>query len=88
MLYGDQVNPYYVRALKSHRRHNDRWNYGMHILQQDIVGGYWNKPSYLMSLIVNELAKPAAERVEWFMYVVTVCSGRDSSSCLLGVVSG
>ena len=71
MLYGDEINPYYVRALKSHRRHNERWNYGMHILQQNIVGGYWNKPSYLMSLIVAELSKPPADRVGWFMYVVS-----------------
>lgn len=67
MLYGAETNPYYVRALRSHRRHNERWNYGMHILQQDIVGGFWNKPSYLLSLIVNELAKPPTDRVEWFM---------------------
>ncbi|KAL9056701.1 MAG: hypothetical protein Q9162_002770 [Coniocarpon cinnabarinum] len=69
MLYGSEVNPYYVRALKSHRRHNERWNYGMHILEQDMIGGYWNKPSYLLSLVVAELAKPPPERVEWLMWV-------------------
>lgn len=67
MLYGAEPNPYYVRALRSHRTHNERWNYGMHVLDQDIVGGYWNKPSYIMSIIVQELAKPPGERTEWLM---------------------
>lgn len=42
----------------------------MHILRQDISIGFWNKPSYLMSLVINELAKPAGERMEWLMYVL------------------
>ena len=67
MLYGNPPNPSYVRALKTHRAHNERWNYAMEVLQQDITGGYWNKPSYLLSLLVRELAKPAAERIEWLM---------------------
>lgn len=41
----------------------------MEVLQQDITGGYWNKPSYLISLLVRELAKSPEERVQWLMYV-------------------
>lgn len=67
MLYGDDPNPHYVRALRSHREHNHRWNYGMEVLQQDITGGYWNKPSYLISLLVRELAKSPEERTQWLM---------------------
>lgn len=72
MLYGDELNPYYVRALRSHRTHNERWNYGMRVLEQDIVGSFWNKPSFILSAIVEELAKPMAERVEWFMCVFLI----------------
>lgn len=39
----------------------------MHILRQDIAVGFWNKPSYLMHMIINELAKPVGERTEWLM---------------------
>lgn len=67
MLYGNR-NTLYERALQSHRRHAERWGYGMDVLQNDIAVGYWNKPSYLLSLVIEELAKPVAERVEWFMY--------------------
>ncbi|KAL4907584.1 hypothetical protein BDW74DRAFT_176335 [Aspergillus multicolor] len=68
MLYGAR-NPLYERALQSHRRHAEGWGYGMEVLQNEIAVGYWNKPSYLLALVVNELSKPIAERVEWIMWV-------------------
>lgn len=67
MLYGDKPKSEYIRAVRSHREHNERFNYAMLVLEQDAVGGFWNKPLYLLSLIVQELAKPAAERLEWLM---------------------
>ncbi|GFF79155.1 hypothetical protein IFM61606_01163 [Aspergillus udagawae] len=68
MLYG-KPNRLYERALQSHSRHARRWGYPMHILRQDISVGFWNKPSYLLSLVINELAKPPGERVDWLMWV-------------------
>ncbi|KAJ5457197.1 hypothetical protein N7530_012471, partial [Penicillium desertorum] len=68
MLYGE-TNHMYERALQSHERHGKRWGYPMHILRQDISVGFWNKPSYLLSLVINELTKPAGERKEWLMWV-------------------
>lgn len=66
MLYGE-TNHMYERALQSHERHGKQWGYPMHILRQDIAVGFWNKPSYLLSLVINELTKPAGERMEWLM---------------------
>jgi hypothetical protein len=68
MLYGSP-NPLYERALKSHERHAQRWGYPMMVLQRDIMGGYWNKPSYLLSLVLRELAKVPSEQIEWLMFV-------------------
>ncbi|KAL1846735.1 hypothetical protein Plec18170_009025 [Paecilomyces lecythidis] len=68
MLYG-KPNIFYERALQTHRRHARRWGYGMRVLNHDIAVGYWNKPSYLLSLIIQELAKPPSERTEWLMWV-------------------
>ena len=65
MLYG--ASTLYERAVRSHRTHNEQFNYPMHVLREEITGGYWNKPSYLLALVVLELAKPAAERAEWLM---------------------
>lgn len=69
MLYGE-TNHMYERALQSHERHGSKWGYPLDILRQDISVGFWNKPSYLMALVIRELAKPPGERVEWLMYVL------------------
>ncbi|CAG8947378.1 unnamed protein product [Penicillium salamii] len=68
MLYGG-TNDMYERALRSHERHGERWGYPMHVLRQDITAGFWNKPCYLLSLVINELAQPVEKRLEWFMWV-------------------
>lgn len=66
MLYGG-ANSVYKRALKSHERHAVWHGYPMHVLRHEAATGYWNKPSYLLSLLVQELAKDPAERVQWMM---------------------
>jgi hypothetical protein len=66
MIYGG-ANSVYVRSLNSHERHAVRHGYPMHILRHEVATGYWNKPSYLLSLLVQELAKRPAERVQWMM---------------------
>ena len=66
MLYG-KPNALYERALKSHYRHAERWRLEMHVLRQDIAVGFWNKPSYLLSLVVQELAKLPEDRLEWLL---------------------
>ncbi|KAL4993741.1 hypothetical protein BDV10DRAFT_198068 [Aspergillus recurvatus] len=68
MLYGPR-NALYERALQSHRRHAEKWGYGMEVLQNEITTGYWNKPSYLLALVIRELSRPVNERVEWLMWV-------------------
>lgn len=66
MLYG-RPNSLYERAIQSHERHAARWGYPMLVLRQDIAAGFWNKPTYLLTAVVNELSKPADERIEWMM---------------------
>jgi hypothetical protein len=68
MLYGRR-NELYERALDSHRRHNLIHGYGMEIMRHDFTQGYWNKLSWLLSNVVQELAKPESERLDWIMWV-------------------
>lgn len=68
MLYGDS-NPVYEEALKNHERHAKRWGYSMRVLRQDLVGGLWNKPAYLLSIVLQELEKPISQRAKWLMSV-------------------
>lgn len=67
MLYGE--NELYQKAINTHKEHNERWGYEMYVQRQNMLGGrgYWNKPSYLLSLIVAELGKKEEDRIDWFM---------------------
>jgi len=67
MLYGD--NKLYERALESHIKHGERWGYPTYIKRQNEYCGYWNKPTFMIQQIAQELAKPERERAEWLMYV-------------------
>lgn len=71
MIYGN--NPVYQRAVKTHQNHCERWGYPLFLLQTQILDGVWNKLAYLSSLIVQELEKPEAERLEWLLYVAQKC---------------
>ncbi|KAI9825521.1 MAG: hypothetical protein M1819_000513 [Sarea resinae] len=68
MLYG-KPNELYERAVRTHVKHGQKLGYPVHVLRQEITGGYWNKPAYILSLVVNELAKPPGERTQWLMWV-------------------
>jgi hypothetical protein len=67
MLYGEP-DEVYERALQSHKRHCRRKGYPMHVLSQNVFGSFWNKQYYLLSVVMQELAKRPSERVHWFMY--------------------
>ena len=71
----------YERALKGHLAHGERFGYETHVLREHIVGtgesgrdtegrwkaGVFKKPLYLLSLIINELAKAEEQRAEWIV---------------------
>ena len=70
MIYetGD-FNETYERAAESHIRHGERWGTPTHILRRDIVdAGFFNKPAFLLGLIINEMAKPYDERTDWIVW--------------------
>lgn len=66
MLYG-KPNLLYERALQTHQEHCDRWNCKMLVLREELSPCFWNKPNHLISIILQELAKPADERLQWLM---------------------
>jgi galactosyl transferase GMA12/MNN10 family len=68
MLYGDR-NTLYERAIKSHERHAARHGLPIHILRNNVADGFWNKPSYILSLLIAELAKNPEERATWLQWV-------------------
>ncbi|TKA58768.1 hypothetical protein B0A49_12021 [Cryomyces minteri] len=67
VIFGD--NRVYERALRTHETHNKMHGYPLHILRQNILEDVWTKPAYILSLILRELAKPEAERLQWLLWV-------------------
>ncbi|KAK5163465.1 uncharacterized protein LTR77_010647 [Saxophila tyrrhenica] len=63
-----QDNELYEGALRSHKEHNRIHEYDMKVLREKIVSKYWSTPTYLLSLVVEELAKPKELRSEWLMW--------------------
>jgi len=68
MLLGE-TNELFERALDSHKLHNEVYGYPMVVLRESVSVGYWNKLSWLLSLVVLELGKAEGERMDWLMYV-------------------
>ena len=65
----DELSPIYGKSVETHVRHGKRWGIPTHVLKHDLVkkGSLFNKEAYLLTLILNELAKPENCRAEWIM---------------------
>lgn len=57
----------YEDALRSHKAHNDRYGYLHHVLRRSLISVQYSKPAYILSVILQELVKPPAERLEWLV---------------------
>jgi hypothetical protein len=64
-----EPNPVYERALKLHEAHADARGHPMFVLRERILSGLWSKPAYILSVMLQELAKPEGQRLEWLLYV-------------------
>lgn len=67
-MYGD-AKPEYEQALTTHKHHNRLHGYKMLIQREPMLEGYWTKPAFLMSIILQELRKPQHERLQWLFWV-------------------
>ena len=71
MIYEtERFNAIYERSIDTHIKHGEKWGVPTHILRHDVVeAGFFNKPAYLLGLIIQELAKPYGKRAGWIVYV-------------------
>lgn len=58
----------YERALLSHKKHDEHFGYKHFIQRRNAIDRFWSKHAYLIHLLVQELNKPAAERLEWLFW--------------------
>lgn len=64
MQYGPE-NPMNERGIATHLRHNDNFGYSTSVLRTQTMKQYWSKPAYIQKVLLAELEKPSAERLEW-----------------------
>ncbi|KAF3805921.1 hypothetical protein GCG54_00013595 [Colletotrichum gloeosporioides] len=60
---------HYQRALRTHLVHSIIHGTDVHVLCENIVDDLWNKPAFILSILLDELAKPLEERLEWLLWV-------------------
>ncbi|KAI1608514.1 hypothetical protein EDD36DRAFT_101607 [Exophiala viscosa] len=59
---------WYEKALSSQREHNLRFGYKQFVLRTEIVPEFFSKQAFILSIMLQELAKPTAERLEWLFW--------------------
>ncbi|KAI7394556.1 glycosyltransferase family 34 protein, partial [Hortaea werneckii] len=62
-------NSFWERSIQTHEQHDKIHGYRLHVLRQKLLDDVWDKPAYILSLLLRELAKPNAERLEWLFWV-------------------
>jgi hypothetical protein len=60
---------YWERAIRTHEEHDKIHGYRLHVLRQKLLDDVWDKPAYILSLILRELSKPESERLQWLFWV-------------------
>ncbi|KAK5197972.1 hypothetical protein LTR99_009390 [Exophiala xenobiotica] len=71
MLYYDKVSKdsvWFEKALAGHKAHNLRFGYKHFVLRHEIVPDVWSKQAFILSILLQELAKPMADRLEWLFW--------------------
>ncbi|KAH4069423.1 hypothetical protein HBH98_015310 [Parastagonospora nodorum] len=67
-LFGD-LQEHYQKAFQTHMLHSLIHGTIVHVLCDSIVDDLWNKPAFLLNLLMHEMLRPAKERLEWIMWV-------------------
>jgi mannan polymerase II complex MNN10 subunit len=59
----------YQRAIQSQMFASAVHGTSTHVLCEQLSDGAWNKIAFLLNLVMNEMLKPAEERLEWIMWI-------------------
>jgi hypothetical protein len=57
----------YERALETHIKHAEKHSYPMYVGRENAADGMFNKIAYILHVMLQELYKPAEERIEWLL---------------------
>ncbi|KAI6784830.1 uncharacterized protein J7T54_007923 [Emericellopsis cladophorae] len=60
---------YYEEALRTQMMLSKVHNFRLLVLRSKITDVLWNKPAHILSILLDEMAKPEDERLEWLLWV-------------------
>ncbi|CAN9365423.1 unnamed protein product [Alternaria alternata] len=60
---------YYQKAFRTHLLHALVHGTEVRVMCDPIVDDLWNKPAFILNLLMREMLKPAKERLEWIQWV-------------------
>jgi mannan polymerase II complex MNN10 subunit len=66
--FGQQPD-HYQKAFQTHLLHGLIHGTEVHVLCDPIVDDLWNKPAFILNLLMHEMLKPEQKRLEWLMWV-------------------
>ncbi|KFA81245.1 hypothetical protein S40288_09021 [Stachybotrys chartarum IBT 40288] len=66
--FGD-LQPHYEQSLRSQMLHSRLYSSQLHVLRGRIVDESWNKPAFILSILLSEMSKSEDERLEWLFWV-------------------
>jgi mannan polymerase II complex MNN10 subunit len=66
---GLEGNEHYTRALTTHFEHALVHGTEVHVLCDKMIDDLWNKPAFILDLLLREMIKPEKERLEWLVWV-------------------
>ncbi|KAH6960085.1 galactosyl transferase GMA12/MNN10 family protein [Ilyonectria sp. MPI-CAGE-AT-0026] len=59
---------HYQRALGTHALHGLVQQTEVHVLSNKIMDDLWNKPAFLLEILLEEMSKPADQRLDWLFW--------------------
>lgn len=66
---GLEGNEHYTRAFTTHLEHALVHGTEVHVLCDKMIDNLWNKPAFILDLLLREMIKPDKERLEWLVWV-------------------
>ncbi|KAF3032789.1 hypothetical protein E8E11_003464 [Didymella keratinophila] len=66
---GLEGNEHYTRAFTTHIEHALVHGTEVHVLCDKVIDDLWNKPAFILDLLLREMTKPEKERLEWLVWV-------------------
>jgi mannan polymerase II complex MNN10 subunit len=63
------ITEHYQKAFRTHLLHSLIHGTEVKVMCDPIIDLLWNKPAFILTLLMREMMKPTKERLEWIMWV-------------------